>query len=75
MLSYTSPVGNSSRSFPPRLNYSSQQQNYSNLHQQSTPSPSQYNQYQIPPEMRRIDENVIRLPRGPDGSTGFMLKR
>lgn len=30
---------------------------------------------QISPEMRRIDENVIRLPRGPDGTTGFMLKR
>lgn len=33
--------------------------------------------YQLPqqPEIRRIDENVIRLPRGPDGTSGFLLKR
>lgn len=31
--------------------------------------------YQSVPELRRIDDNVIRLPRGPDGTTGFMLKR
>lgn len=52
------------------------------------PQPPQYHTYQpsnhlqqqptfqISPEIRRIDENVIRLPRGPvPGSTGFMLKR
>lgn len=27
------------------------------------------------PSVRRNEDNVIRLPRGPDGSTGFLLKR
>lgn len=25
--------------------------------------------------IRRNEDNVIRLPRGPDGSSGFLLKR
>lgn len=37
------------------------------------PSPQQ--QPLQPPEFRRLDDNVIRLPRGPDGSSGFLLKR
>lgn len=36
---------------------------------------SQQSSFQATPEMRRIDDNVIRLPRGPDGTAGFMLKR
>lgn len=61
-------VGNSSRVVrtPQPQQYHSYQPSHS-LHQQPT--------FQISPEMRRVDENVIRLPRGPDGSTGFMLKR
>lgn len=36
-------------------------------------SAQQSSQLQL--EMRRIDDNVIRLPRGPDGTAGFILKR
>lgn len=71
VLNNTNPVAN-----PLRTQYARNQQ-----HTQQYPSyqPSQY-PYQQPafqplPEMRRIDDNVIRLPHGPDGTTGFMLKR
>lgn len=64
-------VGNSSRAFvrnsQPQLYHSYQPSHHILQQQQHT--------FQISPEMRRIDENVIRLPRGPDGTTGFMLKR
>lgn len=56
-------AGSSSRSYATRsLNLQQQQQ-------------QQKSSYQSVPELRRIDDNVIRLPRGPDGTTGFMLKR
>lgn len=60
---YSSPinsVGSSSRAYATRSNQQQQQQQLS---------------FQAVPELRRIDDNVIRLPRGPDGTTGFMLKR
>lgn len=57
----------------------SQQQQYSSYQQQQQPPPPLYSQqpsFQIPPDMRQLEDNVIiRLPRGPDGSSGFMLKR
>lgn len=37
---------------------------------------SQQASFQNASEIRRIEDNVIvRLPRGPDGSSGFLLKR
>lgn len=69
----TNSVGN-----PPRPNirnsHPQQYHSYQTLHfqQQQLQQPS----FQVQaPEMRRIDDNVIRLPRGPDGTAGFMLKR
>lgn len=53
-------MGSSSRAYATRSNQQQQQQQLS---------------FQAVPELRRIDDNVIRLPRGPDGTTGFMLKR
>lgn len=57
-------IGNTSRAFVTTRSPLYQQQQ---LQQQSS--------HQLAPEMRRIDDNVIRLPRGPDGTAGFMLKR
>lgn len=73
------PLGNSvrpfNRNYPPPPPPAPSQPQYPN----NFPSPAQQLQQQIAyamaPELRRIDETVIRLPRGPDGSTGFMLKR
>lgn len=65
----TNPVGNSSRAFV-RTAQPQQYHSYQPSHHlQQQPI------FQISPEIRRVDENVIRLPRGPDGTTGFMLKR
>lgn len=54
-------VGSSSRTYVNRSPHNLQQQS----HQPS---------FQAVPELRRIDDNVIRLPKGPSGP-GFMLKR
>lgn len=63
----TGPIGNNS----PRQynrNYSPQQQ-YHQINNFQSPHHHQMVAYQVPPE-------IIRLPRGPDGtSAGFMLKR
>lgn len=65
VLNPTNSMGN-----PSRANIRNfQPQQYHTFQQQQQPS------FQIAPEMRRIDDNVIRLPRGPDGSTGFIFKR
>lgn len=62
-------AGSSSRPYASRsLHY--QPSNFQQQQQQQ-----QQLSYQSVPELRRIDDNVIRLPRGPDGTTGFMLKR
>lgn len=70
------PVSNSTRAQFPRH---SQHQQYSSYPQPPLP-PAPYLQqqssFQIPPETRRIEDSIIiRLPRGPDGSSGFLLKR
>lgn len=63
----TGPVGiNNPRQYI--RNYSPQQQ-YHQINNFQSPHHHQMAAYQVPPE-------VIRLPRGPDGtSAGFMLKR
>lgn len=63
----TNLVGNSPRAFV-RNSQSQQYQTYQQSSQHHQPI------FQLTPEMRRIEENVIRLPRGP-GGPGFMLKR
>lgn len=60
-------VGNPSRANV-RSSHPQQYHSYPSIQQQH---PS----YQLASDARRIDDNVIRLPRGPDGTTGFMLKR
>lgn len=67
-------VGNSSRVNYVRNPVHQQYPTYQPSHHHQS-LPHQQHAFPIPPEMRRIDENVIRLPRGPDGTTGFMLKR
>lgn len=69
-MNQTNSVGNPSRAFV-RNSQPQQYHSYQPSHQQIQQQPT----FQISPEMRRVDENIIRLPRGPDGTTGFMLKR
>lgn len=64
------PVGTSSGAIIRNQHQIQQYNSYQPSHHQQ-----QQIAFQISPEMRRIDENVIRLPRGPDGTSGFMLKR
>lgn len=70
----TSLAGNSSRGFIRNSQPQPQPQQYQS-YQPSHQQQQQLPPFQLPPEMRRIDDNVIRLPRGPDGTTGFMFKR
>lgn len=71
------PIGSSSRPF--NRNFLPQQ--YQNNFQQPLTQLPHHLQQQLAfqpmaPDLRRIDsDNVVRLPRGPDGSTGFILKR
>lgn len=67
---YSSPnsIGNPSRAYVTRSPH------YQPSHFQQQQQQQQIS-FQAVPELRRIDDNVIRLPRGPDGTTGFMLKR
>lgn len=62
----TNLVGNSSRTFA-RNTQSQQYHTFKSPHHQQP-------ELQLSPEMRQIEDNVIRLPRGP-GGPGFMLKR
>lgn len=68
----TSLAGNSSRGFI-RNSQPQQYHSYQPSHQQQPSSAP----FQLPSEMRRIDDNLItiRLPRGPDGTNGFIFKR
>lgn len=64
-------MGNPSRAYSRNPQSQTQQYQYQSSHVQQYQQPP----LQVAPEIRRIDDNVIRLPRGPDGTTGFMLKR
>lgn len=61
---------NTNRTFIPRNNSNQSMNQTARSYGRNHSSPNQPS-----PELRRIEDNVIRLPRGPDGSAGFMLKR
>lgn len=46
--------------------------NYQPAQQQQQQQPFQTQQIN---DFRRLEDNIIRLPRGPDGTSGFLLKR
>lgn len=58
---------------PHNINHQLQQPIYHQMQQQQQQQlPTM--PYYVQPDTRRVDENVIRLPRGPDGP-GFVMKR
>lgn len=75
LSNHSSPVANTSRqqyirSYQPnQLQYLPHQYQLTSQLYQHQP-----NVFQMQHDMQRIDENVIRLPRGPEGP-GFMFKR